>query len=113
MPEAAAEGVMVGVIALTRRLAVARRRGLATGEWGGKAQRVLAKCGNEAGVRRCGKRRHRPNETETQREQREGPAKWPAGSPQSALVHRWQLPRHAPDPLFARNEIKRYSHERN
>jgi len=75
MPEAAAKPVMVGVIALMRRLALARRRGLAICEWSGETQCVLAERGDEAGVRRCRNRRRRPNETQAQREQREGGAK--------------------------------------
>ena len=66
---------MVRVIALMRRLALARRCGLAIREWGGKTQRVLAERGDKAGVRRCRNRRRRPNQTEAEREQREGGAK--------------------------------------
>ena len=48
---------MVGVIARTRHVMVARERGLIVDSRHGKAQRVLAKCRGEVGIRRRRDRR--------------------------------------------------------
>jgi hypothetical protein len=57
VPKTAAEAVVVGVIARTRHVMVARERGLIVDSHHGKAQRVLAKCRGEVGIRRRRDRR--------------------------------------------------------
>jgi hypothetical protein len=87
MPEAAAQAVVIGVTGRFRWRAVARRQRRICGRRSGKTQRVLTERGEKRAIRRCGNRRRRPNQTETQREQRQGGAKSPAGSPEPTLVH--------------------------